>query len=68
MSASNPTRDEVRYLAKLDMVRCDGFDQTSPALARRVLELEQALGAVVSCQEIHAAILKDAKTVLEKIL
>lgn len=39
MSETAHTHDELAYLAGLAVVRSDGFDRTSPALAREVIAL-----------------------------
>lgn len=46
MSATNPTAEELRYLASLSVVRSDGFDRTSPVLARRLIAAAMALGEI----------------------
>lgn len=43
MSAKNPTQAEIEYYASLDAVRVQSVDVTGPALARKVLELQNKL-------------------------
>lgn len=48
MSNDNPTQEEIEYLSDLSAVRSDGFDRTSPALARKILGMQKAIEGAMS--------------------
>lgn len=56
MSETNPTIEEIEYLAGLSVVRSDGIDRTTPALAREVMRLRRALYDIECCRGRDAAV------------
>jgi hypothetical protein len=47
VTARNPSRDEIKYLAQLSAVRCDGIDTTQPVLARRLMYAISSMERVI---------------------